>query len=69
MCGLACVGGWECADFAVLDSFCGGLRYIILMAEGRSFGAAAEGPKGAAKTMHFPKSDALLDIGVLTREK
>ena len=55
MCRLAC-GGWRGgADFAVLDSFCGGLRHIILMAEGRSFGAAAEGANGAAKVLHFPK--------------
>ncbi|MDE0140065.1 MAG: hypothetical protein OXI80_07105 [Caldilineaceae bacterium] len=53
----------------ILDSFCGEGRYVISMAEGRSFGAAAEGAEGAAKTLHFPKSDALLEIGVLTREK
>ena len=39
------------------------------MAEGRSCGAAAEGRKGPRKRCIFPKSDALLDIGVLTREK
>ena len=53
----------------ILYSFCGGLRLIISMAEGRSFGAAAEGRKGPRKRCIFPKSDALLDIGVLTREK
>ena len=66
---LACGGGRGYADFTVLDSFCGGLRLIISTAEGRSFGGAAEGAKGAAKVLHFPKSDALLDIGVLTRGK
>ena len=69
MCILACGGGRRGADFAVLDSFCGGLRLIISTAEGRSFGKWAEGAKRAAKVLHFPKSDALLDIGVLTREK
>ena len=53
----------------IMYSFCGGLRLIIMMAEGRSFGAEARGAKGAAKVCTFPKSDALLDIGVLTREK
>ena len=44
------------ADFAGFVGFCGGLRFIILMAEGRSFGGAAEGAKGAAKVMHFPQT-------------
>ena len=55
MCMLACGGGWGCADFAVLYSFCGGRRFIILMAEGRSFGGAVRGAKGAAKVLHFPR--------------
>jgi len=53
MCTLACEGGRGCAVFAVLYSFCGGLRFIISMAKGRSFGAEAEGAKGAAKVLHF----------------
>ena len=69
MCMLACGGGRGGADFAVLDSVCGGRRYIISMAEGWSFGGAAGGRKGPRKRCIFPKSDALLDIGVLTREK
>ena len=68
LCWLAGAGG-DARTLPILDSFCGGLRFIISMAEGRSFGGAAEGRKGPRKRCIFPKSDALLDIGVLTREK
>ena len=58
-----------CPFGLIFYSFSGGLRFIISMAEGRSFGAAAEGRKGQRKQCIFPKSDALLVIGLLTREK
>ena len=61
--------GEDARTSPVLYGLCGGLRLFILMAEGRSFGAAAGGRKGPRKRRIFPKSDALLDIGVLTREK
>ncbi|MDE0142763.1 MAG: hypothetical protein OXI80_04455 [Caldilineaceae bacterium] len=61
--------GGDARTLKVLDGFCGGLRFVISMAEGRSFGAAAEGRMGPRKRCIFPKSDALLEIGVLTREK
>ena len=69
MCMFACGDGRGGGESAVLYSLCGGLRLVILMAEGRYFGAAAGGRKGPRKRCIFPKSDALLDIGVLTREK
>ena len=55
MCIWACGGGRGGADFAVLDSVCGGRRFINLMAEGRSLGGATRGGKRAAKVLHFPK--------------
>ena len=66
---LACGGGRGWADLAVLYSFCGGLRFIISMAEGRSFGGAAEGAKGAAKVLHFQRKCCISVFGLLTREK
>jgi len=39
------------------------------MAEGRSFGAAAEGAKGAAKVLHLPRKCCISVFGLLTREK
>ena len=45
--------GGDARTLPSLYSYCGGLRFIISMAEGRSFGGAAEGAKGAAKVLHF----------------
>jgi len=67
-CWLAGAGG-DARTSLVSYGFCGGRRYIISMAEGRSFGRARRARKGPHKQCIFPKSDALLDIGVLTREK
>ena len=60
MCMLACGGRRGGADFADFVQLLRGLRFIILMAEGRSFGGAAEGAKGGlegvaltAKVLHL----------------
>ena len=66
---LPCGTGGEARMSPVMYSSFGGLRFVFSMAEGGSFGGAAEGAKGAAKAVHLPKSDALLVIGLLTREK
>ena len=55
MCMLACGDGRGYADVASLYSICGGLRLIISMAEGRSFGGAARGAKGVSKALHFQR--------------
>ena len=50
---LARTGG-DARTMPIWDSFCGGLQFIISMAERRSFGAAAGGAKGDAKVLHLP---------------
>ena len=60
----ACEVGGEARTPPILYRFCGGLRPIVSMAEGWSFGGAAGRAKGAAKVLHFQRKCCISVFGV-----